>query len=66
MSLQLDPEPTPPQPPEAGDCCGSGCVMCVFDYYDEQLQRYEQALAAWKLRRLDVTPIPDDSDINKP
>ncbi|MEW7849345.1 oxidoreductase-like domain-containing protein [Massilia aurea] len=46
-----DPFITPPQPPSApelDDCCRSGCNPCVFDLYDDALERYERALAAWK------------------
>jgi hypothetical protein len=42
--------PTPPTPPEDNACCQSGCVMCVYDLYQEELDRYRQALAAWQER----------------
>jgi Oxidoreductase-like protein, N-terminal len=45
-----DPRPTPPRPPELEDCCRSGCSQCVFDLYDEALERYEAALDAWEAR----------------
>ncbi|WCJ43533.1 hypothetical protein M5689_024266 [Euphorbia peplus] len=32
--------PPPPEKPEPGDCCGSGCVSCVWDVYYEQLEAY--------------------------
>jgi hypothetical protein len=32
------------------DCCHSGCSPCVFDLYDEALERYKAALAAWEAR----------------
>ena len=41
----------PPQPPEKplpSDCCGGGCLRCVYDLYDEAVQRYELALEEWK------------------
>jgi len=34
--------PPKPQPPEPGDCCGGGCARCVFDQYEEDLQRWER------------------------
>jgi hypothetical protein len=43
----------PPQAPEKplpGDCCGGGCLHCVYDVYDEALERYERALAEWEAR----------------
>jgi len=45
-----DPKPVQPIEPDAADCCGEGCVRCVFDVYDEALERYEAALAAWRSR----------------
>jgi hypothetical protein len=54
MSLENDvsddPPPTPPVEPDAGDCCGEGCVPCIFDIYETALQRYRDALAQWRLR----------------
>jgi len=46
-----DEPPLPPVEPDAGDCCGEGCVRCVFDLYDDALQRYRVALAAWQSRQ---------------
>ncbi|XP_013612091.1 PREDICTED: UPF0651 protein YPL107W, mitochondrial [Brassica oleracea var. oleracea] len=34
--------PPPPEKPEAGDCCGSGCVRCVWDVYYEELEEYNK------------------------
>lgn len=34
----------PPEPPSESDCCGTGCVDCVFDVYDRECAR-------WRLRR---------------
>jgi hypothetical protein len=45
-----DPPPLPPEAPDPGDCCGGGCVRCVFDVYEDARERYETALAAWRLR----------------
>lgn len=45
-----DPRPVPPAPPDPEDCCRSGCAVCVFDLYNEALERYEAALAAWRAR----------------
>jgi len=42
------PRPVPPVQPELEDCCRSGCSPCVFDLYEEALERYERELAAWK------------------
>ena len=37
--------PPKPEPPDPGDCCGSGCVRCVLDVYDEQLAAWKAAVA---------------------
>ncbi|WP_449428114.1 oxidoreductase-like domain-containing protein [Rhodanobacter umsongensis] len=47
-----DPPPSPPVEPAAADCCGEGCARCVFDVYEEALERYQVALAAWRTRHL--------------
>ena len=35
----------PPQKPPADACCGTGCAVCVFDVYLQELERHltEQA-----------------------
>jgi hypothetical protein len=45
-----DPRPLPPKEPELEDCCGTGCVHCVFDMYQIALENYERALQAWEAR----------------
>ncbi|MBN8727906.1 MAG: hypothetical protein J0H15_09435 [Xanthomonadales bacterium] len=45
-----DPMPLPPEKPDPGDCCGGGCVRCVFDVYEDALERYESELTAWRTR----------------
>ncbi|CAN6205243.1 unnamed protein product [Urochloa humidicola] len=40
------PLPEPPEKPLPGDCCGSGCVRCVWDIYFDELDAYDKALAA--------------------
>lgn len=54
LEIDADPRPTPPEKPLPGDCCGGGCVMCVMDVYEQQLERYEAALAAWQARPRDT------------
>lgn len=36
-----DDVPEPPVKPLPEECCGSGCVPCIFDYYYDQLQVWE-------------------------
>jgi hypothetical protein len=45
-----DPEPVSPREPEAIECCGSGCMPCVYDVYWEAVARYETELEAWQAR----------------
>ena len=42
--------PQPPVEPEAIDCCGEGCVPCIYDIYERALADYRDALAAWRQR----------------
>ena len=37
--------PARPEPPDPSDCCGSGCVRCILDLYDEQLEAWKRAVA---------------------
>nr|WP_315255764.1 oxidoreductase-like domain-containing protein [uncultured Duganella sp.] len=45
-----DPKPQAPEPPAPGDCCHSGCTYCVEDLYQEELDRYREALKMWEAR----------------
>jgi hypothetical protein len=42
--------PVEPRRPEESECCGRGCRHCVFDVYEQALERYQRALQAWKKR----------------
>ncbi|WP_082819168.1 oxidoreductase-like domain-containing protein [Cupriavidus nantongensis] len=46
-----DPRPEPPERPADGECCGSGCDPCIFDYYYQEMDRYREALRAWEARQ---------------
>ena len=46
-----DPEPLPPRAPDDNECCRSGCPICVFDLYQDELDAYRLALAAWHARQ---------------
>ncbi len=50
MNTDPDPAPIPPEKPLPMDCCGGGCVVCVWDAYDEALRHYDARLVAWKAR----------------
>jgi len=34
--------PPPPQAPDPDSCCGSGCVPCIYDYYDDALWKWRE------------------------
>jgi hypothetical protein len=38
--------PPVPRKPEPHECCGTGCIPCVMDIYEEELFEYEKALKA--------------------
>ncbi|KAL1741325.1 oxidoreductase-like protein, partial [Schizophyllum fasciatum] len=38
--------PDEPRPPEADECCMSGCAVCVYDLYEEALQAYKETLTS--------------------
>jgi hypothetical protein len=40
-------KPVPPKEPAPGECCGTGCIPCVMDLYQEALDEYELKLAKW-------------------
>ena len=46
-----DPRPTPPVPPTREDCCQCSCNPCIFDLYDDALDRYRTDLQAWEERQ---------------
>jgi hypothetical protein len=46
-----DPAPVAPKRPELEDCCRSGCTPCVFDLYEDAMDRYRAQLARWQARR---------------
>lgn len=42
----VPPPPPPPEKPLPGDCCGSGCVRCVWDVYYDELEEYHRLYKA--------------------
>ncbi|RCV12633.1 hypothetical protein SETIT_2G284800v2 [Setaria italica] len=59
------PVPQPPEKPLPGDCCGSGCVRCVWDIYFDELDAYDKALAAHAAAS-SGSGVKDDSADTKP
>lgn len=45
-----DKPPVPPVRPELEDCCHSGCEPCIFDLYEDAMDRYRSELQAWEMR----------------
>jgi hypothetical protein len=41
MSKEVQ-NPPPPEKPDPNECCGSGCVPCIYDYYFDRLEQWEQ------------------------
>ena len=46
-----DPRPVPPVRPSSEDCCRGSCDPCIFDVYDDAMDRYESDLQAWEERQ---------------
>ena len=46
-----DPPPVPPIRPGREDCCQGSCDPCVFDLYEEAMERYHAELQAWRERK---------------
>ena len=46
-----DPEPVPPVQPGLDECCRSGCVPCVFDLYEDAMDRYRELHQRWQARQ---------------
>ena len=49
-----------PEKPDPNECCGSGCVPCIYDYYYERLDRWEELNAITLTKYL---TLPKDSKI---
>jgi hypothetical protein len=45
-----DPPPVPPARPRSDDCCRGACDPCIFDTYEDALERYRAELQAWQER----------------
>ncbi len=55
-----DPMPEPPAEPDLDACCGNGCDPCVFNVYALAMDRYRQALRAWRARHPEAPSVPRD------
>lgn len=54
-----DPRPRPPAPEDYDACCGSGCDPCIFDLYDQAVERYRKSLEAWRARHPEIADAED-------
>lgn len=45
---QQSPRPVPPVQPALEECCRSGCTPCIFDLYEDAMERYRARLTAWE------------------
>ncbi len=41
-------KPEKPVEPDPDSCCGSGCLKCVYDIYNEELEEYDEDLKKWE------------------
>ncbi len=55
--------PRPPERPDPLSCCGRGCSPCIFDYYDDALERWE---ARVRERGLDPKQVLADFEKTSP
>jgi hypothetical protein len=46
-----DPPPVPPTRPSNDDCCRGASDPCIFDVYEDALERYRAELRAWQERK---------------
>ena len=42
MEQDFEEIPKPPTRPLDSECCGNGCSPCVFDVYDEEMERWQK------------------------
>jgi hypothetical protein len=45
------PAPVAPTRPDQSDCCKGSCDPCVFDSYEQALERYRAELSAWQKQK---------------
>ena len=54
-------KPAPPCEPAPEDCCGTGCIPCVWDCYEEAMDDYKKAVIAWEAAQAAPGTQPDAS-----
>ena len=53
----------PPRKPEPHECCGTGCIPCVMDIYEEELYEYEKALKRVEAVGAIESPVPSATPV---
>ncbi|HEY4316671.1 MAG TPA: oxidoreductase-like domain-containing protein [Herbaspirillum sp.] len=48
-------QPVKPVQPDLDDCCNRGCYPCVFDTYDDAMDRYRAAMKLWEKQKAGKT-----------
>ncbi len=43
--------PPRPQEPHPDECCGRNCERCVYIYYEEALQRWQEKITRLKAKQ---------------
>lgn len=38
--------PPPPEKPDPSECCGSGCIPCILEVYEDEVERWREEVAA--------------------
>ena len=56
-----DPMPAAPLPPDDSACCGSGCDPCIWDWYQQERERYQAEMKAWQARRVSALQAQSDA-----
>lgn len=51
--LSKDPKPEEPIEPDLNECCGNGCMPCVYDRYADERRAWHEAVKEWEKRHSD-------------
>ncbi|HEX5863714.1 MAG TPA: oxidoreductase-like domain-containing protein [Casimicrobiaceae bacterium] len=51
VDFEDDTPPMPPVCPGNDECCRGACDPCIFDVYEDALERYRADLRAWREHR---------------
>ena len=58
IEFEDDTPPVPPVRPGNDECCRGACDPCIFDVYEDALERYRADLRAWQERRKHLEKCP--------